>query len=216
MGVGRKTKGDDVKERPIIFSGSMVRSILQSQKQQTRRVVKKVDELGCPTGDCTHDKQAECDAFLASVCPFGAPGERLWVRETHAGDNLCGWVYRADHPTADIRAGDLDDGEQSLRRWTPAIHMKREACRLLLDVRAVRIEQLLDITVADSFAEGIVSLRCPTCHLAAYGLPGWKHDDLQKTPIEAYWHLWDMLNERRGYGRSKNPWVWVVEFRRTA
>lgn len=199
-------------ERPIIFSGPMVRAIMleEAPKTQTRRPVTKPIVLEW--------LQQFLPEFVAApenhLSPYGHPGERLWVRETHAGDDLCGWVYRADHPAADIKAGELDDGEQCLRRWWPSIHMPRAACRLVLEVTAVRIERLLDITVEDSFAEGIEPMRCPECHLACYGLPGWGHNDLQKTPIEAYWHLWDQINEARGYGRGKNPWVWVVEFKR--
>jgi len=198
-------------ERPIIFSGQMVRAITREAdpKTQTRRPVTKPIVLEW--------LELFLPEFVAdpanNLSPYGYAGDRLWVRETHAGDNLCGWVYRADHPNADIRAGELDDGEQSLRRWTPAIHMLREASRLTLDLKGVRIERLWDISADDAFAEGIVWMRCPDCHLAAYGLPDWGHEDLQPTPIEAYWHLWDQINEARGYGRSKNPWVWAVDFR---
>jgi hypothetical protein len=197
--------------RPIIFSGPMVRAITRETdpKTHTRRPV---------TGMALTWLDQFLPEFVADqanhLSPYGHAGDQLWVRETFAGDNLCGWVYRAEHPDADIAAGELDDGEQSLRRWTPSIHMPREASRLKLDVIAVRIERLLAISVDDCFAEGIEFMRCPQCHLACYGLPGWGHDDLQKTPPEAYWHLWDKLNERRGYGRAKNPWVWVIEFRR--
>ncbi len=207
-------------ERPIIFSGPMVRAILAGRKTQTRRKLRIQPTHYLPEFPPHYDKPtggamwggARGDCGIA--CPYGLPGDRLWVRETHAGDNLCGWVYRADHPTADISAGELDDGEQSLRRWTPAIHMKREACRLVLEVTDVRVERLWEISADDAFAEGIDSMRCPECHLMAYGLPEWGHTDLQPTPIEAYFHLWDQINEARGYGRSKDPWAWVVSFRR--
>lgn len=185
-------------EHPIIFSGPMVRAILEGRKTQTRRPIKKpiiLDWLG-----------QFLTEFVASpanhLSPYGYAGDRLWVRETHAGDNLCGWVYRADHPTADIKAGELDDGEQSLRRWTPAIHMKREACRLRLDVTAVRIERLLDITKDDAIAEGmeIPQLEAGAIHYVD-GARG------------AYGVLWDKLNAKRGYGWVTNPWVWVIGFK---
>lgn len=203
---------DPQRERPIIFSGPMVRAIMLSNwpKTQTRLPVTKPVVLQW-LGQFLPEFVAAPDNHLS---PYGYAGDRLWVRETSAGDNGCGWVYRADHPDADISAGDLDDGEQSLRRWTPAIHMKREACRLLLEVASVRIERLWNISADDAFAEGIEAVRCPQCHLMAYGLPGWGHEDLQPTPIESYFHLWDQINEERGHGRSKNPWVWVVEFKR--
>jgi hypothetical protein len=163
-----------VTERPILFSGPMVRALLSDKKTQTRRAVTKtaLEWLGPDTGFLP--------SFVASpenhLSPYGFAGDRLWVRETHAGDNLCGWVYRADHPNADIRAGELDDGEQSLRRWTPAIHMKREACRLMLDVAGVRIERLRDISEGDAIAEG----HEPVGHAS--------------DPVTWYADLWDSLN----------------------
>lgn len=183
-----------MKERGIIFSGPMVRALLAGRKTQTRRIVKGVDK--CPHG---YDEVRSVDGGTITcaggailTCPYGVPGDRLWVRETHAGDNCCGWVYRADHPSADIRAGDLDDGEQSLRRWTPAIHMKREACRIVLQVTGVRVERLHEISEKDAEAEGVEE-RGP----------------LART---AYAILWDSIN---GAGAWRaNPWVWVVEFRR--
>jgi hypothetical protein len=170
--VGRRTTGGDVtgngmpspRPRPIIFSGPMVRAITRETdpKTHTRRPV---------TGMALTWLDQFLPEFVADpanhLSPYGHAGDRLWVRETFAGDNLCGWVYRAEHPDADIAAGELDDGEQSLRRWTPSIHMPREASRLKLDVVAVRIERLLAISVDDCFAEGIEPMRCPECHLAA-------------------------------------------------
>ena len=176
-------------ERPILFSGAMVRAILEGRKTQTRRVISDKHEWAR-----SNAVRGEC-----WLSPFGVRGDRLWVRETHAGDNLCGWVYRADHPDADIRAGELDDGEQTLRRWTPAIHMPRAACRLMLDVVTVRVERLQEISEEDAIAEGVRP-------------PG----DYGRAPnVAVYRALWDSLNAKRGYGWDVNPWVWVIEFRRT-
>lgn len=184
-------------ERPILFSGPMVRAILDGRKTQTRRVVRwpfkgqpNADEL-----DNLGDGQSLYIRGKAVPCPYGVPDDRLWVRETHAGDNLCGWVYRADHPDADISAGELDDGEQSLRRWTPAIHMKREACRLRLVVTDMRVERLQALTLQDAEAEGVGHV-------------------MPKSAVEMYAELWDSLNAKRGFGWATNPWVWVMEFKR--
>jgi hypothetical protein len=214
-----------VRERPIIFSGPMVRALMlpTMPKTQTRRVIKadvdgyegvifgttpaEIDRIG---KHCFMDGLGE-SVYIA--CPYGAQGDRLWVRETFAAPwgldyktpgGERGIFYRADHP--EPLEGD--------GRWTPAIHMPRAACRILLDVVRVRVERLWDISADDAFAEGIEAMRCPDCHLMAFGLAGWRHGDMQPTPIEAYWHLWDKINEARGYGRSKNPWTWVVEFKR--
>lgn len=183
-------------ERPILFSGPMVRAILEGRKTQTRRVVTKPVVL-----DWLDQFLPE---FVAApenhLCPYGFAGDRLWVRETFAGDNLCGWVYRADHPNADIKAGELDDGEQSLRRWVPSIHMPREASRLKLEVTGVRIERLQDISEADAKAEGVCCA------------PGHPHGaaDQHRGAFRA---LIESLNGKRGFGWATNPWMWVVEFR---
>lgn len=216
-------------ERPILFSGPMVRALLAGRKTQTRRILKPQ-----PRGDVASLSHigtfvktgralfAARDAARQPVsafpigdhsvkddiaCPYGAAGDQLWVRETHAGDNGCVWAYRADHPNADIRAGDLDDGEQSLRRWTPAIHMKREACRLLLDLTDVRVERLQAISQADAKAEGVTPLT-----IADGGFVPTSGADY----AGAYRLLWDDLNAARGFGWNANPWVWVVTFRTAA
>jgi hypothetical protein len=117
-----------VKERPILFSGAMVRAILEGRKTQTRRVVKpKVSDL------VTH-------------CPYGAPGARLWVREAWLRDRYDGSTqYRASHPCPE------------LPRWKPSIHMPRERCRLVLELVRVRLERLQDISEEDARAEGFPS-----------------------------------------------------------
>src|SRR5262249_27378565 len=138
------------------------------------------------------------------LCPYGGPGDRLWVRETWAGDDCCGYVYRADHPNADLKRGDLDDGDQSIRRWRPAIHMPHAASRITLDVLSVRVERLQQITEDDARAEGVLSpAELSVCKLEG-PLP-WGRDAFQR--------LWDAINGKRALWAS-NPWVWCIEFRR--
>lgn len=213
-----------MKERPILMSAPMVRACLDGTKTQTRRVMN-------PQPNRTP---------LGLGCPYGDAGDRLWVRERHCyldveksamsqfplGEQNGGevgpdvWNLSVEYSdgTQQHRSVDGEKPRQTRERggmkWRPSIHMPRWASRLVLEVVAVRVERLLAISVDDCFAEGIDLKRCPDCHLCAYGLPEWGHDDLQKSPPEAYWHLWDMLNERRGYGRAKDPWVWVVEFKK--
>lgn len=212
-----------VRCRPILFSGPMVRAILGGHKTMTRRVVKPQPEVGSYSAIdhegvpwwCWDDgrgrnavsyywEDGKEHAIPAYRCPFGVPGDRLWVRETWAGDDLCGVVYRTDHPDAVLKFGDLDDGEQSLRCWRPSIHMPRWASRITLEVTDVRVERLQDMDHCDAEAEGIrgTSFRV--------------FDDGPLAVIlarDVFATLWDSLNAKRGYGWAFNPWVWVVEFR---
>lgn len=123
-------------------------------------------------------------------CPYGAPGDRLWVRETWAPLTV-GYAYRADGVWNGPPVG----------RWHPSIHMPRVACRTVLEVVDVRAERLQQISEADAIAEG-----WPTP--PADGTP-------HPTPRAWYSALWDNINgERPGCAWKDDPWVWVVVFRR--
>ncbi len=196
-----------MKERPILFSGPMVRAILDGRKTQTRRVIRpqpvyKRGWFHWATSKRSIDFRLGNDIAeqaFAAWCPHGMRGDRLWVRETFAGRK--GFplgqgklFYRAD--------GDVTGRQEPLSyyeredRWRPSIHMSRWACRLILDVKAVRVERLLDITCADLRAEGMNNKYI--------------HDNLTD-----YRKLWDSLNKKRGFGWDTNPFVWVIEFERT-
>ncbi|QYJ23389.1 hypothetical protein KYT87_09300 [Achromobacter sp. ES-001] len=213
-----------MRERPILFSAPMVRALLAGTKTQTRRVVKGIDPANL---DSTMTKaqwrQVNRDRPVSFgptyFCPYGQPGDRLWVRETWAQnwDQLSdtrmdrSYVYRAD---GEARA--LDNGVEL--PWRPSIHMPRSACRLVLEITGVRVERLHKISEADAVAEGIPeeSEPCEQC-----GDCGWLFigGDPQQCnapgcgdgAIDGYRALWEQIN---GAGSWKaNPWVWVVEFR---
>ncbi|WP_063588458.1 hypothetical protein [Achromobacter ruhlandii] len=199
-----------MRERPIIFSGPMVRAILAGNKTQTRRVVKPQ-----PAG-----------AWAApgkTSCPYGQPGDRLWVREsTHrrpmlnllTGDPLAdkydGGAYTADG--VDVLTPDgFDLAWWYSRKSCPSIHMPRFACRLVLEVTGVRVERLNDIIDSDCWAEGIEECdgaldEVEICHLAK--AMGRTFED----PQPSYAALWEQINGPGSW--DANPWVWVVEFRR--
>ena len=128
-----------MKERPILFSAPMVRAILAGTKTQTRRVVKRFEvRAGMP--------EPELQSLLR-CCPYGAPGDRLWVRETFAkiDGQTQPWIetdYRATYTHGDR----LGDSLGIKKRWTPAIHMPRAASRITLEVIGVRVERLQDIS----------------------------------------------------------------------
>ena len=162
-----------VKERPIIFSAKMVRAIQAGRKTMTRRVVKPQ-----PSVDESEERQWKC--------PYGEPGENLWLRETFQWDGVgTDVVYRADFD--DETAKSIVEGSGD--RWRPSIYMPRWASRILLDVTDVRVERLQDISESDAMSEGVASLDEFKC-------------------------LWDAINGKRGYSWDSNPWVWVVSFRR--
>jgi len=191
----------DRKERPILMSAPMVRAILGGTKTQTRRVVKYaapdlVDADGWPLRDESESGGGE----VRAGCPYGQPGDRLWVRETFMDLGAC-YLYRADQ-SAERERAIVAPGQ----RWKPAIHMPRAASRIALEITAVRVERLQDITEADALAEGIVRLND-----GGYGLPDGSHYH-HTDPRVSYWSLWDAIN---GQGvTATDPWVWAISFQR--
>lgn len=199
-----------MKERPILFSGPMVRAILDGRKTQTRRVVKD---------SAKHNVYLLGDnacGVLWDHCPYGQPGDRLWVRETWAHISRCEhynhlhdsteWLYKAD-------------GSSCVSKWTPSIHMPRFASRILLEVTAVRVERLQEISRDDAIQEGIEHLHrdvdVPTLNPWRNYLQGQPGEMIQhcSCPRRSFQTLWDLINAKRAPWDS-NPWVWVVEFKR--
>lgn len=210
-----------MKERPILFSGPMVQAILANRKTQTRRVVKQVPPLdctylkwhegpkagqprwimdwglsGCYTDDNGQhwlDIQTDVDdnSHEEIFCPYGQPGDRLWVRETwqqmeHIGGDIKeSIVYRAD---AEHKYG-----------WRPSIFMPRWASRLTLEVVKVRVEPLQAITEEDALAEGFTA---------------WTHrTEGQITARRGFMELWDKINGKK-HPWDANQYVWAITFRR--
>lgn len=177
-----------MKERPILFSGPMVRAILNGTKTQTRRIVKPqpvhIDGLGTVMNP---------SVITGNSCKHGKPGDTLWVRET--------WAHRALRVSGPegygcpvFRADDVDRRLPSgpynrVDRWRPSIHMPRWASRITLQITAVRVERLQDISEEDAIAEGV-----------EFGAK------------ESYRTLWDSINGAGAW--DANPWVWVIEFKR--
>ncbi len=202
-----------MKERPILFSGAMVRALLAGTKTQTRRVVKpqprRVDG-GVPFGDAPAWAHAEPGSAMMR-CPYGKPGDRLWVRETWAcldshirqGSRL---AFRADTPDGECVRVDAP--------WRPSIHMPRWDSRITLEITSVRVERLQAISEADAIAEGIeraddfFDCRC----WRAYDEPKGSDVVFPDDPIGSYASLWMSINGPGSW--DANPWVWALEFRR--
>lgn len=207
-----------VKERPILFSGPMVRAILSGQKTQTRRIITPQPPEGQAIDRCHYSSTGwaccddtgtrGCHCRDERRCPYGLPGDRLWVRETWSAS----WDGR---PICNLKPSEYDSLSRVWYRaennrptycetkWTPSIYMPRWASRITLEVTDVRVERLQDISEADAEAEGLARVidesnsPVPPC-----------------TFTEAFADIWDKLNSQRGYAWGSNPWVWVVEFMR--
>lgn len=182
-------------ERPILFSAPMVLALLDGTKTQTRRIANKPvrhPDLGNIYTPGALVLEREPQHVIERACPYGQPGDRLWVRETWA-PMTNGFAYGAD-PVWNASP----DG-----KWRPSIHMPRAACRLELEITGVRVERLQDISESDALAEGTPSDLMPI--------------DVSRMPypssIEAgkYAALWEQINGPGSW--DANPWVWVVEFK---
>lgn len=210
-----------VKERPILFSAPMVRAILEGRKTATRRALNaqalKNIGYGVQLGEC-HELPSDGPlhpnsiGYYTDFCPFGRPGDRLWVRETFIDLRGTGVEHRPDPNgplqryayAADCRPGSHSDEARKDfgLKYKPSIHMPRAACRILLEITEVRVERLQDISRADIRAEG---LQCP---------PELASDDVSPNYRDWYPAAWRELWESTGGDWNANPWVWVVEFKR--
>lgn len=218
-----------MKERPILFSGPLVRALLSGTKTQTRRPAKGVDFRGAGGKDGADWNDPSCWGWAdeygdewaltaapdvrAIRCPYGEPGDRLWVRETwsvhcrfdiispselqpEARDGALVWYAADQQPNYTGKGG----------RWRPSIHMPRWASRLTLEITDVRVQRLHDITPEDAIAEGVIFARCdcskdhgPRCAYDAYDA------------VQAFAAKW-----REIYGDASwdaSPWVWALTFK---
>lgn len=182
-----------MRERPILFSGPMVRAILAGQKTQTRRIVKPQ-----PLGDTAWKND---DQWIVSGhgeagdtglhCPYGQPGDRLWVRETWAyGIHALAAKSDADGPF--VYAADQTTQGRLCDRWRPSIHMPRTASRIALEITGVRVERLRDISETDALAEGVtVEDQHKRGYCAGQSLP---------PAVRAFRELWDSINGPGSWG----------------
>lgn len=195
-----------MKERTIAFNGAMIRAILAGQKTQTRRVIKpqpkvteqRLREMGAWTDGFTlsqHVDTAWQHGFIDVDCPYGQPGDRLWVREAWRLPS----IFKA--PTCCLYAHKLalhaaDGRNNPASRRQNTMLMPLWATRILLEIVSVRVERLQSISEAAAEAEGITTAECLECD-------GW---------VNAYSRLWESINGEGSW--AANPWVWVVEFKR--
>lgn len=204
-----------MKERPILFSGPMVRAILDGRKTQTRRIMKPQ-----PTYDgfwwshkgysCGGEKQFRDGLPLFVGCPYGVVGDRLWVRETCCSD---GWSvhYLADNDHREFGETRYDDVIKlhhysgGFSRQVPSIHMPRWASRITLEITGVRVERLNEISESDAYREGVTIPSGQS--FASNGNP-----ELRNEARCAFQSLWNSINGPESW--AANPFVWVIEFKR--
>ena len=221
------------RDRPIPFSEAEVRAILEGRKTQTRRVAKPPPKaVFLPDDQWKIDVDEPGTAYmddesgrLRITCPYGQPGDQMWLRETWAlvhnweEDGIDDWEGaipkdRPISPSAQVwhKAGHLrssDTVEDRGFRWRPSIHMPRWASRITLEITRVRVERVQDITEADAKAEGVSPVM-----VDSGGFTQWDAPIDIPDYIEPFADLWDKLNAPRGHGWSVNPWVWVIDFER--
>jgi hypothetical protein len=190
-----------MKERGILFRAEMVRAILDGRKTQTRRVISEAYYSGRKDGVLLKPEilmEPPRGLGVGSACTrYGVPGDRLWVRETWRS-HLCFNEERVYY-RADGEVNSCDRCGETLRKWTPAIHMPRRASRVTLQIENIRVERVSEISVQDAIAEGI-------------DLAGRDTGDV----ITAYRKLWDTMRAGTEFAWDKNPWVWIIEFRRVS
>ncbi|MGY8332626.1 hypothetical protein L1Q87_18195 [Klebsiella pneumoniae] len=204
-----------ITERGMIFNGEMVRAMLDGRKTQTRRIVKGTDgavkfckewningeEVFVVLGEKDHTGM---NPVLGAIsCPFGAVGDRIWVREAFRVHSRA-----TDVATLVYKASERNSWTEQTRRvpvavcnkpatpekWTPSLHMPRWASRILLEITGVRVERLRSMSQDDARAEGVIAASGPM----EAGL--------------AFRELWDSIYGEESW--KANPWVWVIEFKR--
>ncbi len=228
-----------VKERPILFSGVMVRPMLADLKHQTRRT-RGLDEVNesparwndvrCYDGEWWFRSMGTGPNMLAEcavTCPYGLPGERLWVRETIYCDQFpysegarlpkqrpawadLGLYFRADGECCE-QIPECACAEVGKPRWRPSIHMPRWASRISLELTDVRVQRLQDISEQDALAEGIRWTADGPLHAHIW----MSHVGCEcnfPTARDAYAALWDDINGAGSW--DANPWVWSLTFKR--
>ena len=229
----------EIKERPILFSGPMVCAILEGRKGGTRRPVKpQPDFLGSMTDPNTPFKTLGAGLHGQIVCPYGKPGERLWVRESfyafgrwetrysqkrkrdlwHFIDMThdTGREYQFEAPVGQhIKIPRSSVTPSWWRR--PSIHMPRHASRILLEITAVRVERLHDGDGETAFesrylAEGINEIHHGDGEYYYHAFQNEPGPGNWCDPFDAWRELWVSINGIDSW--NANPWVWVVEFKR--
>ncbi len=215
-------------EHPILFSTSMVQAILKGQKTKTRRILKV---KGCksfiPAPSQDWDVETLIKWGALDKCNYGKIGDKLWVRETFEEGCMGDYIYKADRSELEIK-----QYKECGYTWKPSIYMPKKAARIWLQIESLKIERLQDISEDDAKSEGIKrAFYDDEYHYLVYP-PKEKNKGLFAGPCRidgsyvsvnsafggytpatySFHSLWDSING--GGNWDKNPWVWVIEFKR--
>ncbi|MDW0357749.1 hypothetical protein Q8G38_00300 [Halomonas venusta] len=202
-----------MKERPILFNAEMVRALLDGRKTQTRRIVKPTKDRngsGCHLSPC--EVAGEINAGDYFLCPYGQPGDRLWVKETWRPQGVLspwdlGVTYAADGEQRIIKDGEFGDKDWNMPKAAAKgnvspLFMPRWASRITLEIVSVRVERLQDISESEALAEGVIGEE----EAKAAGLEWFDK------PRRAFQFLWQRINGAESW--DANPWIWVITFKR--
>jgi hypothetical protein len=230
-------------EHPILFSGPMVRAILEGRKTQTRRMITPQPLIHCSgpalrslsvQGAWDFGWQEDLPGFPMK-CPYGVPGDVLYVRETlKVSHRVLEGIKSISYAANDHTLYRFTDGEWAWASrygvpgtqchpdhehayWNisiPSIHMPRWAARIFLEITSIRVQRLQDVSEEDAVAEGVTTTKAHENVSRAFAQ---LRPDLPKVgpAQQAFSELWDHINLKRGYGWDVNPWVWAITFKAT-
>lgn len=223
-----------MKDTPLLMKGPLVCATQEDRKTQTRRLngLNIINfDAGRPSAHMWKYKGVAdaplhlfefADGINGEVvkCPYGKQGDRLWLRETWKAEKdiykgrPCISVYFKASPDIGkvvLFEEDILPSLSSINKWKSSIHMFRWASRINLEITAIRVERVQEISEKDAEAEGIEVSEPAGGHAPAlwyFGGRGFSRG------YYAFHALWDSINAKRGYPWKDNPWVWVVEFKR--
>jgi hypothetical protein len=211
----------------------MVKAILDGRKTQTRRNIKNVELRPSKNEgrfNFSYERKTRFEAGvnltleslnlpftgILDLCPYGKPGDLLWVRETwlkldrdHVITSQYAYKSNGDPNTEDLRKDYIKSGRNY--KWKPSIHMPKDAARIWLMVEEVRVERLQDISEEDAIAEGIGTTNGIPVGLTSHYLDYLNNRNCYSSPFNSFQSLWASINGEESW--NANPWVWVVKFR---